>query len=39
MDHGEIVEQGPAERVLWSPTHPYTEGLMADVPTLARTGA
>jgi peptide/nickel transport system ATP-binding protein len=39
MYRGEIVEQGPAERVLWSPTHPYTEGLMADVPTLARTGA
>jgi peptide/nickel transport system ATP-binding protein len=39
MYRGEIVEQGPAERVLWSPTHPYTEGLMADVPTLARTRA
>ena len=34
MDHGQIVEQGPAAQVLWSPTHPYTEGLMADVPKL-----
>jgi peptide/nickel transport system ATP-binding protein len=34
MYHGEIVEQGPPEQVLWSPTNAYTERLMADVPRL-----
>src|SRR5918912_759121 len=34
MYRGEIVEQGPAEQVLWSPRHAYTQRLLADVPTL-----
>jgi peptide/nickel transport system ATP-binding protein len=34
MYRGEIVEQGPAEQVLWAPQHPYTVRLMADVPKL-----
>jgi peptide/nickel transport system ATP-binding protein len=34
MYRGQIVEQGPPEQVLWSPTHPYTVRLMADVPRL-----
>jgi peptide/nickel transport system ATP-binding protein len=34
MYHGDIVEQGPPDQVLWSPQHPYTERLMADVPKL-----
>lgn len=33
MRAGEVVEQGPAERVLGSPTHPYTRALLAAVPT------
>ena len=34
MYHGEVVEQGVPDQVLWSPKHPYTERLMADVPRL-----
>jgi peptide/nickel transport system ATP-binding protein len=32
MYAGQIVEQGPAERVLHSPLHPYTQLLLASVP-------
>src|SRR5207237_8032087 len=32
MYAGQIVEQGPAERVLQSPLHPYTQLLLASVP-------
>jgi oligopeptide/dipeptide ABC transporter, ATP-binding protein, C-terminal domain len=32
MYAGQIVEQGPAERVLQSPLHPYTQLLIASVP-------
>jgi peptide/nickel transport system ATP-binding protein len=32
MYAGQIVEQGPAERVLSEPLHPYTELLLASVP-------
>ncbi len=31
---GECVEQGPASRVLVSPEHPYTQGLLASRPPL-----
>jgi peptide/nickel transport system ATP-binding protein len=34
MYRGQIVEQGPPDQVVWSPTHPYTVRLMADVPRL-----
>ncbi len=34
MYAGEIVETGPAERVLEAPAHPYTAGLLASRPRL-----
>ena len=34
MQHGVIVETGPAEAVLSSPTHPYTQQLVAAAPVL-----
>jgi ABC-type glutathione transport system ATPase component len=34
MYRGAIVEQGPAEQVLWAPQHAYTRRLLADVPKL-----
>jgi len=35
MYAGRIVEQGPAERVLRAPLHPYTQGLLRAAPRLA----
>jgi peptide/nickel transport system ATP-binding protein len=35
MQHGRIVEQGPAAKVLRKPTHDYTKMLLAAVPSLA----
>lgn len=34
MYHGELVEQGPVEKVLVDPQHEYTQRLLADVPRL-----
>jgi peptide/nickel transport system ATP-binding protein len=34
MEHGVLVEQGPAEDVIFAPQHPYTRRLLSDVPTL-----
>ncbi len=34
MYGGQIVETGPAARVLTAPAHPYTEGLLRAVPSI-----
>ena len=34
MQHGRIVEQGPAEAILSKPQHPYSRQLIAAVPPL-----
>ncbi len=34
MKKGQIVEQGPAEVLLRSPTHPYTKKLLASIPKI-----
>jgi oligopeptide transport system ATP-binding protein len=36
MYAGRIVETGPAAEVFRAPAHPYTEGLLASVPRVAR---
>jgi peptide/nickel transport system ATP-binding protein len=36
MYAGRIVEEGPAQEVLRTPRHPYTQGLLAASPTLER---
>ena len=36
MYAGRIVEEGPVSDVLRAPRHPYTQGLLAASPTLAR---
>ena len=35
MQHGVVVEQGPAAQLLGAPTHDYTQRLLAAVPRLA----
>lgn len=34
MEHGEMVERGPADKLILNPTHRYTKQLVADVPKL-----
>jgi len=34
MRAGQVVETGPAERLLTRPEHAYTKSLLAAVPTL-----
>ncbi len=34
MQHGRLVEQGPAAQLFQSPEHPYTRRLLASVPTM-----
>jgi peptide/nickel transport system ATP-binding protein len=36
MYAGRIAEIGPTRDVVKSPLHPYTEGLMGSIPTIAR---
>lgn len=36
---GSVVEEGPVEKVLNSPLHPYTNALLASDPSLPVTGA
>jgi oligopeptide/dipeptide ABC transporter ATP-binding protein len=37
MNQGKIVEEGPAERLLTQPSHPYTASLIAAIPHLEIT--
>ncbi|MDP8904910.1 MAG: ABC transporter ATP-binding protein [Chloroflexota bacterium] len=39
MYAGRIVEQGTVEEVLLQPRHPYTEGLLASIPSKGMRGA
>ena len=34
MQHGNIVEQGPAAQIFTHPQHPYTRGLLASSPSM-----
>jgi len=34
MQAGQIVELGPADQVLQTPQHPYTQALLAAVPQI-----
>lgn len=38
MRQGRLVEDGPAEEVIFRPRDPYTQRLLADVPRLHRRG-
>ncbi len=38
MYGGEVVEAGAADAILAAPRHPYTEGLLACIPTPGETG-
>jgi oligopeptide/dipeptide ABC transporter ATP-binding protein len=36
MYAGQIVEEGPVERIFAAPRHPYTEGLLGSIPPIDR---
>jgi peptide/nickel transport system ATP-binding protein len=38
MYAGRIVEQGPTATLLRNPRHPYTAGLIASLPAMAKAG-
>ncbi|CAI9084643.1 ABC transporter ATP-binding protein [Candidatus Methylacidiphilum fumarolicum] len=38
MFRGQVVEEGPTEKVIYSPTHPYTKALIDCVPRLGEKG-
>jgi oligopeptide/dipeptide ABC transporter ATP-binding protein len=38
MYAGRIIEEGTREEILASPGHPYTQGLLRSIPSLARHG-
>ena len=38
MYAGRVVESGDTKEVLAHPLHPYTKGLIASIPSLAKTG-
>jgi len=38
MYAGRIVEEGPTDRLLTTPLHPYTEGLLASLPQRSEPG-
>ena len=35
LEHGKLVEEGPSERITTQPSHPYTQRLLASIPSLA----
>jgi oligopeptide/dipeptide ABC transporter ATP-binding protein len=37
MYAGQIVEQGPVEKIINNPVHPYTQALISAVPTIEKT--
>lgn len=37
MYAGRIAEIGPVKHIIQTPSHPYTQGLMGSIPSLART--
>ena len=38
MYAGRVVESGPVQDVLSNPGHPYTQGLLSSIPSLAKRG-
>ncbi|NCY22754.1 ABC transporter ATP-binding protein, partial [bacterium] len=35
LEHGKLVEQGSAEKITTQPAHPYTQRLLASIPSLS----
>jgi ABC-type oligopeptide transport system ATPase subunit len=34
LEHGKLVEEGPSEEITTNPAHPYTQRLLASIPSL-----